>query len=55
MRSDLWPLKIVAGGAAVLIAAGDLTFPGEPTSPGVLMFVGILFVAEAISESRKGQ
>lgn len=44
-----WPLKMILGGGALLVALGDLAF-GSTVSRGVLLLVGGMMVAEAFSD-----
>ncbi|MFP5481142.1 MAG: hypothetical protein ACLGIE_15865 [Alphaproteobacteria bacterium] len=50
MRRDLWPLKAVFALAALIIGGGDLTFPGDPVSPGVLLFLAFLLAIDALND-----
>lgn len=53
MPKEAWPLKLILGGTALVIGGGDLTF-GTLTSPGVLLFVGVLLLGEGLADRRKG-
>ena len=50
MRRDLWPLKAVFALAALIIGGADLTFPGDPVSPGVLLFLAFLLTFDALND-----
>lgn len=50
MRRDLWPLKAFFALAALFIGVADLTFPGEPTSPGILLLLAVLLAFEAAND-----
>lgn len=54
MGATAWPAKMILGGGALLIAAGDLTF-GSTTSRGVLLFVGALMLAEAFGDRSRSK
>ena len=47
MGRDIWLVKLILGGTAFLVGAGDLTF-GSFASPGTLLAVGILVLLTAI-------
>ena len=53
MHKDIWIVKVILGAGAVLIAASDLTFGGEPVSPSVLLLVGALTLAEGLGRKPK--
>lgn len=44
-----WPLKMILGGGALVVALGGLAF-GSTASLGVLLLVGGIMVAEAFSD-----
>lgn len=50
VRRDLWPLKLFGAACAIFFGGADLTFPGDPTSPGILLFVGFLLIVDALND-----
>ncbi len=50
MRRDLWPLKAFFALACLFFGGGDLTFPGEPQSPGILLMLAVLLAFDALND-----
>jgi hypothetical protein len=51
MKREHWPVRLILGAGAVVIAGYELTFGGQ-TAQGVLMTVGLMMVAEALFDRR---
>jgi len=50
LRRDLWPLKAFGAACALFFGGADLTFPGDPSSPAILLLVGLLLIFDALND-----